>query len=165
MKPVIRIRRANINDADVIGYHRAGMFRDMGQIPDHLFEAFKSRSIERVRELVASGEYVGWLASPAENPEMIVGGGGVHLRRVLPHPANEHAFAEGRHGLIINVFTEPEWRRQGVGELLMKEIIEWSKNEKLDRLVLHASEDGKRLYQRLGFVLTNEMKYVGNRKP
>jgi GNAT superfamily N-acetyltransferase len=67
-------------------------------------------------------------------------------------------FAEGRHGLVINVFTEPEWRRQGIGELLMKEIIQWSREEKIDRLVLHASDYGKNLYQRLGFVLTNEMR-------
>ena len=164
MKPAVRIRRADTNDADIIAYHRAGMFRDMGQIPDHLFESFRLRSAERLREMLGSGEYVGWLASPADNPEQIVAGGGVQLRRVLPHPANQHAFAEGRHALVINVFTEPDWRRQGIGEVLMKEIIKWSKEEKLDRLVLHASEDGRRLYDRLGFVLTNEMKFVGDHK-
>jgi GNAT superfamily N-acetyltransferase len=161
MKPEIGIRRANIQDADIIGYHRARMFHDMGEIPDHLFEAFRLRSAERLRELLNSGEYVGWLAANAAKPDQIVAGAGVQLRRVLPHPGNDQAFAEGRHGLVINVFTEPEWRRQGVGELLMKEIIEWSKEEKLDRLVLHASKDGRALYERLGFVLTNEMKYVG----
>jgi GNAT superfamily N-acetyltransferase len=108
--------------------------------------------------MLHSGEYIGWLGCLTDTPGKVVAGAGVQLRRVLPHPANEHAFAEGRHGLIINVFTEPEWRRQGIGELLMKEIIQWSKEEKLDRLVLHASEHGKKLYQRLGFVLTNEMR-------
>ena len=85
----------------------------MGQIPPHLFDPFKSRSSERLREMLASGEYVGWLASPFDTPERIVAGAGVQLRRVLPHPAGDIAFAEGRHALIINVFTEPEWRRQG----------------------------------------------------
>jgi len=155
------VRLATADDAEVIGHHRAGMFRDMGQIPDHLFDAFRTRSIERVRELMLRKEYVGWLVSITNEPKRIVAGAGVQLRRVLPHPANNDAFAEGRHGLVINVFTEPEWRRQGIGELLMKEIIDWSKEEKLDRLVLHASTDGKRLYERLGFVVTNEMKYVG----
>lgn len=161
MTTEVRIRRATIHDAKVIAYHRARMFHDMGQIPDHLFESFKSRSAERLRELFNSGEYVGWLAAPTESPDKIVAGAGVQVRRVLPHPANDQVFAEGRHGLIINVFTEPDWRRQGIGELLMKEIIEWSKSEKLDRLVLHASEFGKKLYERLGFVLTNEMRYEG----
>ena len=158
MKPDIRIRRANTRDADLIGYHRAGMFHAMGQIPDHLFEAFQSRSAERLREMLQSGEYVGWLACLTDTPDKVVAGAGVQLRRVLPHPANNEMFAEGRHGLVINVFTEPEWRRQGIGERLMKGIIQWSREEKLDRLVLHASKDGRGLYERLGFVLTNEMR-------
>jgi len=161
MKSEIRIRPATVQDAEIIGYHRARMFHDMGQIPDHLFESFRSRSAERLRELLDSGEYLGWLAANAEKPDQIVAGAGVQLRQVLPHPGNDQAFAEGRHGLIINVFTEPEWRRQGIGELLMKEIISWSKQEKLDRLVLHSSEYGRGLYERLGFVLTNEMKLQG----
>jgi len=161
MKSEIRIRPATVQDAEIIGYHRARMFHDMGQIPDHLFESFRSRSAERLRELLDSGEYLGWLAANAEKPDQIVAGAGVQLRQVLPHPSNDQAFAEGRHGLIINVFTEPEWRRQGIGELLMKEIISWSKQEKLDRLVLHSSEYGRKLYERLGFVLTNEMRLQG----
>jgi len=161
MKSEIRIRPAIVQDAEIIGYHRARMFHDMGQIPDHLFESFRSRSAERLRELLDSGEYLGWLAANAEKPDQIVAGAGVQLRLVLPHPGNDQAFAEGRHGLIINVFTEPEWRRQGIGELLMKEIISWSKEEKLDRLVLHSSEYGRKLYERLGFVLTNEMRLQG----
>jgi hypothetical protein len=30
--------------------------------------------------------------------------------------------------------------------------------ESISRIVLHASNDGRRLYQRLGFVPTNEMR-------
>jgi GNAT superfamily N-acetyltransferase len=156
------VRLATPDDAEVIGYHRARMFQDMGQIPTHLYDAFKRRSQERLRELLIAGEYVGWLASLVSTPEKIVAGAGVQLRNVLPHPANDQRFAEGRHALVINVFTELEWRRQGLGERLLKEIIEWSQAQKIDRLVLHASEQGRRLYERLGFVLTNEMKFLGN---
>ena len=87
------------------------MFRDMSQLSSHLFDSFLTRSTERTRELLLSGEYVGWLASPLHSPDEIVAGAGAQLRRVLPHPASEHAFAEGRQAVIINVYTEPEWRR------------------------------------------------------
>ena len=36
----------------------------------------------------------------------------------------------------------------------------WAAAERLDRLVLQASDQGRRLYQRLGFVPTNEMRFV-----
>jgi GNAT superfamily N-acetyltransferase len=159
MNPIIQIRRAALQDADVIAGHRAGMFRDMGQIPAHLFDPFRLLSAERLREMLQSREYVGWLATAASQNDKIIAGAGVQLRRTLPHPAGPDAFAEGRHGVIINVFTEPEWRRQGIAEQLLKRIIQWSAEKKLDRLVLHASADGRALYERLGFVVTNEMRF------
>jgi len=61
----------------------------------------------------------------------------------------------------VNVFTEPQWRRRGIAGLLLKEIITWSKNEQIDRLVLHASDEGRSIYERLGFTESNEMRFVG----
>jgi hypothetical protein len=43
----------------------------------------------------------------------------------------------------------------------MREVIRWAGKEQLDRLVLHASDAGRPLYERLGFVATNEMRYQG----
>ena len=161
MTEKFRVRLATVDDAEIISWHRARMFSDMGEIPPHLFEQFRTTSRDRVRELFKSGEYVGWLASPAGKPEQIVAGAGAQLRRVLPHPADEKAFAQGRQAVIINVFTEPEWRRKGLAALLLEHIIQWSREQKLDRLLLHASEQGRALYERLGFVSTNEMKFAG----
>ncbi len=64
---------------------------------------------------------------------------------------------------MLNVFTEPAWRRRGLAELLMRHILDWARQERLDRLVLHASDDGRPLYERLGFAATNEMRYRGER--
>jgi GNAT superfamily N-acetyltransferase len=165
MSEHVHIRIATPADADIIGTHRARMFYDMGDIPDHLFDEFRARSRNRIHEQLVSGEYVGWLASPNGALKKIIAGAGAQLRRVMPHPltgANgEPGIGEGRHAIIINVFTEPEWRRRGLAALLMQHIIDWSRQERLDRLILHASDDGRALYEKLGFVLTNEMKFVG----
>ena len=167
MSTEFHVRRATPADAEIIGTHRARMFHDMGDIPDHLFDEFQARSRDRIREQLTSGEYVGWLASPADSLGKIVGGAGAQLRRVMPHPSTgpngEPGIGEGRHAIIINVFTEPEWRRRGVAALLLQHIIDWSRTERLDRLVLHASDEGRALYEKLGFVLTNEMKFVGKK--
>jgi len=68
---------------------------------------------------------------------------------------------ESRQGTIINVFTEPQWRRQGIAGLLIKEIVAWSKSERVDRLILHASDQGRPIYERLGFIASNEMRLSG----
>jgi uncharacterized protein (DUF1330 family) len=54
------------------------------------------------------------------------------------------------------------WRRRGVAALLMQHVLAWARHERLDRLVLHASAEGRRLYEGLGFVATNEMRFAGD---
>ena len=41
-----------------------------------------------------------------------------------------------------------------------KEIITCCKNEQIDRLVLHASDEGRSIYERLGFTESNERRFV-----
>jgi hypothetical protein len=95
MPDEFRVRMATVDDAEVVSWHRARMFQDMGELPADLFEAFRASSRDQLRDLVARGRYVGWLLSLENAPDKIIAGAGVHLRRVLPHPiANSATFAE-----------------------------------------------------------------------
>ena len=165
MSEQFTIRLATPDDVETIAEHRARMFDEMGDVAPGAFEIARVKSSERLQDLLNRGEYIGWLAIPAQRPDIIAGGAGVQLRHVLPHPlarASEgDGIAEGRQAIIINVFTEPEWRRQGIALLLLQRIIDWAQAERLDCLVLHASEAGRSLYERLGFVDTNEMRLIG----
>jgi GNAT superfamily N-acetyltransferase len=158
------VRRARAEDAPVIAWHRARMFQDMGSVSRATFDGLVNEARRWTERALASGEYLGWLGSPKDRPEVIAGGAGVQMRRVAPHPfrpPRDDAFAKGKHAIVLNVFTEPEWRRRGLAQLLMEEILRWSRDEQLDRLVLHASDEARALYERLGFELTNEMRYAG----
>lgn len=161
MSEQFTIRFATPVDAGAIAGHRARMFEEMGEISLGAFEILRTKSRERLGELITRGQYIGWLAVPTQQPEAIAGGAGVQLREVLPHPKEGNKVAEGRHAIILNVFTEPQWRRQGVALLLLQRIIAWARAEQIDRLILHASDAGRSLYERLGFVGTNEMRFAG----
>ena len=89
---------------------------------------------------------------------MVVAGAGVQLQAILPRPLSISAIGEGQQGTIVNVFTEPQWRRRGIAGLLIQEIIVWSKNQQLDRLILHASDEGRSIYEKVGFIASNEMR-------
>ncbi|HEU0039087.1 MAG TPA: GNAT family N-acetyltransferase [Verrucomicrobiae bacterium] len=162
MPDTFRIRRATAQDADIVAWHRARMFQDMGDVSGDAFEILRAKARARLKEWLDSGDYVGWLATPADQPEIVVGGAGVQLQPILPRPVNPSTVGEGRQGTVVNVFTEPQWRRRGIAGLLMKEIISWSKDEHLDRLLLHASDEGRSVYERLGFIAGNEMRFVGD---
>ena len=161
-----RVRLATAGDAPTIARHRCRMLQDMGQLPPPADEELHARTVAYLTGALQRAEYVGWLASPRDEPETIVAGAGVQRRRVLPHPlrsgGGEVSVAEGRHAIVLNVYTEPAWRRRGLAELLMRRVLAWAREERLDRLVLHASQEGRRLYERLGFVATNEMRFTGD---
>ena len=156
------IRLATAADAALIARHRARMFQDMGQVPAHLFDEFLARCEERLQAMFEAKEYVGWFARPNEEPDKVIAGAGVQLRMVLPHPFGDpesgFTMAEGRQAIIINVFTEPEWRRRGAAKLLLEGIIAWARAQRLDSLVLHASQEGRALYERVGFKASREMR-------
>src|SRR5438045_748735 len=125
-----QIRLATRGDLEIISQHRARMFSDMGELPSDMFESFLAQSKETLRRMFERNQYVGWLANPHDDPEKIVAGAGVQLREVPPHPqpdANGKIdIASGRQAVIVNVYTEPEWRRRGLAMVLMKEIISWA---------------------------------------
>ena len=64
----------------------------------------------------------------------------------------------GVEGYILNVYTSLNSRKKGLATKLVKEIIEFSKNNSIKRLWLNSSESGKNIYRSLGFIeKDNEM--------
>jgi GNAT superfamily N-acetyltransferase len=161
--PEFDIRPATSQDLELISWHRARMFQDMGELPPELFDSFRIQSLETLRRMLDSKKYFGWVATPANQAGKIVAGAGVQLREVPPHPEpnaqGKVKIVSGRQAIIQNVYTEPEWRRRGLAGLLIKRIIEWTGEQGIDSLVLHASDEGRAVYERLGFIQTTEMRF------
>ena len=134
------------------------MCQDMGDVSSDAFEILRTKARARLEQWIDSGDYIGWLATSADKPETIVGGAGIQLQPILPRPVDTSTIGEGRQGTIINVFTEPQWRPHEIAGLLIKGIVAWSKSERLGRLILHASDEGRSLYEKFGFVASNEMR-------
>ena len=163
----IQIRQATIEDVGVLAVHRVSMFRDMGSVDSSIEPALLDAATTQIREAMSAGEYLAWVAHPAGAPEHIIGGGGIQLRRLLPRPDDDgKRVLIGREAIVLNMYVESEWRRRGVARRIMQHILAWIPGSDVVRLVLHASDEGRPLYQQLGFVPTNEMRYdLEHRKP
>jgi len=174
MTPYV-IRQATVADAAAIAVHRAAMFADMGRIHDDATRAtLIAETHEFLQRAMPAEEYLAWLAVDVNKPTSIVGGAGVHRRQTMPFPkrssygamlniagsAAPTGVAQGRQAIVMNVYTHPSWRRLGVARELMETIIAWARACPLDSLVLHASSEGRALYESLGFVGTNEMGMI-----
>ena len=158
------VRTATSVDVDIIARHRAEMFRDIHGLDDATCTSLLAASRTALDPLLASGEYLGWLASPVDDPRHIVGGAGIRLRAALPSVQTHDGkttVAVGRQGLIVNVFTEHAWRRRGLARLLMRRLMSDVQQLELASIVLHASAEGRPLYRAMGFEATNEMRYAG----
>lgn len=157
------IRQATVSDAATIARHRVSMFHDMGQVPtDALAAELLERSTFALDALLREGSYVGWFAV-TESGE-VLGGVGAHVRPQLPHISHDGAaVVTSAVPLIVNVYTEPELRGRGIARALMNTLMKWAISRGFDRVLLHASESGRPLYQSLGFVASNEMRWSPKR--
>ncbi len=61
------------------------------------------------------------------------------------------AFINGKTGTILNVYTKPEYRRNGYAKKLMNMLLEDAVNMRLCSVELKATEDGYSLYKSIGF--------------
>jgi GNAT superfamily N-acetyltransferase len=159
---VYRIRRATAADAGVLAHHRAEMFRDMGALPDGLHDTLVEAARAYFTQAIADGRYVGWVAELDDPSREIVAGAGLQLRELLPRPDGaRQRLVRGPQALVLNVYTERAWRRGGVADALMRELLQWCRGNGIESVVLHASDEGRPLYEKLGFTPTNEMRYDG----
>ena len=157
---MIRIRIATLADIPSIARHRTQMFLEMGRIQAPAVGPLADATVEYRKRALPSGEYLGWMAVLDADASRVVGGAGVQRRRVLPFGFPDGSIASGDQAIVVNVFCEAEMRRKRVARALMETVIAWAKAERMDSLVLHASSDGRPLYESLGFAQTNEMRFV-----
>ena len=154
----VTIRPVAPDEAGIVARHRMRMFEDMGQVPAHLAAPLQEASERALSSLLASGDYVGWFATDAAGD--VIAGAGAHIRPQLPRISlSGDRVAESPAPLVVNVYTEPDWRGRGVARALMACLMRWAAEQDYERVVLHASDDGRPLYLSLGFTPTNEMRW------
>ena len=147
-----RVRPATLADVTTITHHRIAMFRDMGVLDEHEVPALDAATRTYLAESLPSGAYLGWMVEADGN---VVAGGGVIMRQLLPRPGQP---AGGKEAYVLNVYTEPAHRRRGLARALMETILDWCRTRHVSRVSLHASDEGRPLYERLAFLQTNEMR-------
>ncbi len=148
----IEIRQAQLADVQTLVAHRAAMFRDMGYRDDAALDEMAVRFRPWLERMMRAGEYLAWLAEAED--DRIAAGAGLWLMDWPPHMIG----SGDRRGNILNVYTEPEFRKQGLARKLTVAAMEWCRDHGVDCVILHASEEGRPLYESLGFERTNEMR-------
>ncbi|MBL8147523.1 MAG: GNAT family N-acetyltransferase [Anaerolineae bacterium] len=128
------------------------MFHAMGLTDDARLNQMDAAFADWLNARLADGRYIGLLAC-AEDGE-IAAGAGIWLLDWLPTyycPHQERAY-------LLNVYTEPSHRRRGLARALVTACIETCVARRVPLIMLHASSEGRAVYESLGFTGSNEMR-------
>lgn len=150
------LRPVEAKDLDLVLYHRRQMFVEMGHDANKTDAAIRATESLFCRSL-AEGRYRGFFFE--DNLNRVVAGGGVitYEFHVGPQDSSPH------RSWIVNMYTEPNHRRRGLARMIMAALVDLCRELGWAVTYLHASPDGRPLYESLGFKATNEM--VVNLRP
>ena len=138
----MKIREATESDSKWILHHRINMFREMGENDEFLEE-----TTELTKQYLQGGWIKDYRYFLVEENDSVVGGCGLSLFRVPPMAHQK----TGTFAYLSNMYIESELQRKGYGRFLLKFVVDFCKREGIGLLLLHASENGKLLYESEGF--------------
>jgi GNAT superfamily N-acetyltransferase len=127
------------------------MYIDMGTADVHLLDVVEQASQAIFGEALRNGTYQSWFV---EADGQVIAGGGVLLLAFQPGPREPRP----TRPFIVNVYTEAAYRRRGLARRLIEVMVEWCRAQGYAGVHLHASDDGRSLYESMGFLPTNEMR-------
>jgi ribosomal protein S18 acetylase RimI-like enzyme len=146
------IRQATVDDIPDLVRLRRVMFESMGFDDPAQLDAADAAAAAYFARAIPVEEFTGWLA--VTSTDGAVGSGGVVIDRHPPGPNN----LSGQIGYIMNLVTIPSHRRRGIARRVIQAMLKWLAERDVHRVTLHATEEGRLLYQELGFVVSNEMQ-------
>ena len=148
----LSVRKAGLRDLDDLVIQRREMWKALG-IRNNELHAKGDRVYKRwARARLKNNELIAWVVKSSDG--RVAGGGCVWLQSVQPRPHRESMVQP----YLLSMYTEPAFRRRGVASMVVKEAIDWCRRNKYERLMLHSSEMGRKVYSNLGFKRTWEMR-------
>ena len=144
------IRLATIDEIEGLIELRLAMFEAMGFDNKALVPALSPMRDYFERHL-PTGAFRVWVAENDDN--MLIASIGLVVHSIPPSPKN----LIGKEAYIMNLVTIPTYRRQGIAQRLLSHVLEVVRSEGISKVSLHASSDGQRLYEGLGFTILEDL--------
>jgi ribosomal protein S18 acetylase RimI-like enzyme len=141
----MRIRRAGAHDLVLVSRMRLAFLADHRGVEPQSFGPDFADHTRRFLELRhRSGNLQSWIA---EEDRQCVGVVSMLILDMPPRPDEPRTW----EGYIINMYVSPAARRRGIGRALFDACIGSAPESGLRRILLHATDDGRPLYEKAGF--------------
>jgi ribosomal protein S18 acetylase RimI-like enzyme len=141
------IRRASLQDLEALVSLRLELERESGHLTqEQMLSDLRQATYQYYLEELPAETFLVWVA---EVVGKIVATSGLIFFQKPPSERN----LSGMEAYILNMYTLPEWRGQGIATTLLQTMMAFIKQTRAHRMWMYATQDGKPLYEKAGFVL------------
>lgn len=143
-------KRATIEDINVLTTTRIEVLRAANKLSEDTdMSKVEKQSYNYYQRALCDGSHIAYLVF---DENRFVGAGGVSFFQVMPTYHNP----SGNKAYIMNMYMNPEYRRQGIAYKTLDMLIREAKNKGITAISLEATEMGRPLYEKYGFVKMND---------
>lgn len=147
-------KKATIEDVAELVRTRIIVLRAANKLSDDVdMSAVEQESFAYYKRALETGEHIAYLVY---DNEIFIGAGGVSFYQVMPTYHNP----TGKKAYIMNMYTAPEYRRQGIAFHTLDLLVNEVKKRGIRQISLEATAMGRALYEKYGFVkMEDEMEF------
>lgn len=148
-------KKATIADLDLLTKTRIEVLRAANNLSaDTDMSEVQKQSYEYYQKALKDETHIAYLVF---DEERFVGAGGVSFYQVMPTYHNP----SGCKAYIMNMYTHPDYRRRKIAYKMLDMLVSEAKNKNITAISLEATEMGRPLYEKYGFVqMKNEMELL-----
>ena len=142
----IGFKRADLSDLDMLVSSRIKVLIAANKLPEDTdMSVIEQQSLEYYRQSLTDGSHTAYLVYDGDK---VIAAGGISYYRVMP----TCDVPTGKKAYIMNMYTDPAYRRQGIAMKTLALLIENAKAKGITFISLEATDMGRPLYERYGFV-------------
>ncbi|MBR1641778.1 MAG: GNAT family N-acetyltransferase [Butyrivibrio sp.] len=143
-------RKATIKDLEELVRTRIIVLRAANKLDESAdMSEVERQSRDYYKKAMTDGTHTAYLVYDGDK---FIGAGGVSYYRVMPtyhNPSGEKAY-------IMNMYTAPDYRRKGIAFKTLDLLIQDAKERGVNAISLEATDMGRPLYEKYGFVKMND---------
>lgn len=144
---MVKYMIASQDDMELLMRSRLEMLRVVNELPPEY--RFDAGLVERSQEYFENGNQTTVLALDGEKTAGCATLCYMEMMPTFSHPT-------GKRAHLMNVYTAREYRRQGIALRMLELLIEEARKKGVTEISLDATEEGRTLYRRCGFVESAE---------
>lgn len=152
---MLYFKKADLDDMDLLVETRIKVLRTISNLDDDTdMSVVEKETVDYYKNSLLNDEHVAYLVY---DDGQFAGCGGVCFYKVMPSYHNP----SGRKAYIMNMYTHPEYRRQGIAFKTLDLLIQEARKRNITKISLDATKIGRKLYEKYGFVyLMDEMELL-----